>query len=946
MPQGVLSLRTTDPECDVGAQLLLERHGKRRSRTSAADVNTLLQLTPDDDICNAYEYLSVVREYVASSVLTASDNYERASQGQTILQQYAHALWQCLQQPEVSQLTTLTIPWSITGTTSSSSSTTVALGHSLSWEYGHVVMNLCILQAQLALAVPSSSNTNAASPPLPQQKQVWNQAVQTFQTAASVLHHVRTKTLTNLPKNSPESWYVSHVLVSYEWYLLAEGQRAAYHVFLCMSPARPKHFMLAQLAAAAIPLYQNAEQAIEDGTHQEGSTDLMSFGLDADVVRSMSMYMTALAEYHQAKVHEEKKEVALEVARLERALRFATLCLDFCACSTEEESSKSTMNEAVFNYSLVDKTRAMVNELEQRLSRLEHHVMAQVAPTSDDELVEIRPKQTVKIMPAAVNKVLPPVAPRLGFDVPANAVDASANEDANSAAQSMSAASASSEAKAGRGINNMTGLQEALPLRERYIVAFQREMEQRVSQLAIMEEGKTDSARRTLSKVNLPHSLTAYRQEQNGGGIPEELWGRVRAVQEAHTVNRLKQELWELRDLADSARVTYDRIKNLLDEDAQMDELFRQQHQDFEGHNVPEVQRSFRKALENYGQPIAAAQASDELLMERLQILETDPKFRLLRFQKSQLDHLLPQVDSSSSHIDVTSLSRYLIDLSAVFDEREVILETLRQRVKTYDVSKDLERVDSRLISGDPQELEEAYGRAVEAAIQSFQPMFDDMYASIEDQKKLLQMILDENKVFMQARESSRSVSGDSCIVKIEDALEEIEQFSKHLSEGKAFYDLIIPKLDKLKQQVEDVSARLTIERCEFDDKVRRARQEEEDARMAASLADRSSSLTSGTQDGNSGISNSPSSSRNGETSAANGGRNGHSSRPSPSTVAPPARASRRASGLTADGSPVDDEKVASLISMDFDPENVVKALKKTNNNVEEALNHLLSGDL
>jgi hypothetical protein len=39
----------------------------------------------------------------------------------------------------------------------------------------------------------------------------------------------------------------------------------------------------------------------------------------------------------------------------------------------------------------------------------------------------------------------------------------------------------------------------------------------------------------------------------------------------------------------------------------------------------------------------------------------------------------------------------------------------------------------------------------------------------------------------------------------------------------------------------------------------------------------------------------------------------------------------------------VDDEKVATLVAMDFDPANVVAALKNKNNDVDAALNELLS---
>ena len=40
----------------------------------------------------------------------------------------------------------------------------------------------------------------------------------------------------------------------------------------------------------------------------------------------------------------------------------------------------------------------------------------------------------------------------------------------------------------------------------------------------------------------------------------------------------------------------------------------------------------------------------------------------------------------------------------------------------------------------------------------------------------------------------------------------------------------------------------------------------------------------------------------------------------------------------------VDDEKVATLVAMEFDPAEVVAALMKSNNNVDQALNDLLSG--
>jgi hypothetical protein len=62
--------------------------------------------------------------------------------------------------------------------------------------------------------------------------------------------------------------------------------------------------------------------------------------------------------------------------------------------------------------------------------------------------------------------------------------------------------------------------------------------------------------------------------------------------------------------------------------------------------------------------------------------------------------------------------------------------------------------------------------------------------------------------------------------------------------------------------------------------------------------------------------------------------------------VLPPSAASRPGVVNVSHNEPrvrVDDEKVASLVAMDFDPDKVVAALKKYDNNVEQALNELLS---
>jgi len=252
----------------------------------------------------------------------------------------------------------------------------------------------------------------------------------------------------------------------------------------------------------------------------------------------------------------------------------------------------------------------------------------------------------------------------------------------------------------------------------------------------------------------------------------------------------------------------------------------------------------------------------------------------------------------------------------------------------------------------------------------------------------------------MDRERTSASQSADSCIVMIEDAIEEIDELTNHLKEGNKFCNVVIPKLDTLKQQVGDISARLTVERLEYDDRTRRASQELKDALMAKNLSSESNDdvgaerlecddrakratqelkdasmanqLSSESNDDDGAerlecddkakrasqelkdalMANNLSSESNNGTAAidpsASAQNNQRQSSDSNGLLLPPQQKNNRqtigaAAHQTTTMSNIDDEKVATLVGMEFDPDKVVAALEKHNNNVDQALNELLS---
>jgi hypothetical protein len=803
--------------------------------------------------------------------------------------------------------------------------------------------------------------------------------------------------------------------------LMAQSQRCVYESVACAP--RPRHLLLAKLAAAAVPLFGEMESIVrrdDEESSAHNASPILSMLAPTltnhwgDFCRAWGMYMSCKAEHHQAMISQSKSQWGQELARLDLAYRFATLCLEYC-----ERAPLMALQQ------LHQSVDATVHELRQRMEQAEHEnaeTHHQPVPHRQ-ELTEIR-GQTLVNIDQPLEKILHPLRGTVFFEhfpppsgEPSQAQKAagghysSSNSGSSSARHPQQSSSSQHQhqqqpppqshaavAQVARHPQQSSSSQQQPPPQQSqshaaaammgggraaaaalprssynnnqndnrnsiqssnsnsnnnssaassigvYVEMFQNEMDKLVFQMASVAEERTESARKALATVQLPHSLTAYRQEQSGGGIPDDLWERVEALQRERRISQLKQDLWELRDMAEVARSTYQRMEHQLDLDLEGDHLFRQDQPGFEGHDAKEVQKSFRQSLGNYDRLLVTAQEGDSVLLRRLEVLDTNPKYKLLQFQKSQLDRLLPGNNSNSnngpnsnnptsSSIDTSYLSRLLVELSALFHEREVLLNTIKEELQKYDIPETLQ-------SQAPGGSDAEYRDALIYAQKSFDGIVYEMQTNIEKQSELVNIILAENEQFMMARHqgcnsSTYTSSADSCIAMIEDAIDELEQLTKHLKEGKDFYDVVIPKLDKLKQQIGDVSARLTVERLEYDDNANRSKQEEEDARMAKKLSspDPSGGASGG---GSRSNNNNNHSSRSNNT---NGQNRHHQHQPISSRGQP---------GFTQVNNDepeifVDDEKVATLIAMEFDPTKVVAALMKYNNNVDQALNDLLS---
>ena len=268
---------------------------------------------------------------------------------------------------------------------------------------------------------------------------------------------------------------------------------------------------------------------------------------------------------------------------------------------------------------------------------------------------------------------------------------------------------------------------------------YQHITETLVYQASALVEDQKEVARKKLARANLPHSLTAYKQEQSGGGIPNDLWNRVQALQSQNKMHQLKTNLWELVEMAELARLSSNQASKQLKEDFELDKVFREKNSNFKGHKATQVQ----KAMEDYQQLLQKSQEGDAVLLKRMEILDTDPKYKLLQFQKSQLDKLLPSsrsnatTDHPTTTINTSRLRQLLVDLSSSFIERDQMLQFLKETVETYEIRDKLAHEHPT-----SSQAEQQYNQIVQKVQDSSRRIFNDIQMNVNQESERVDMIL------------------------------------------------------------------------------------------------------------------------------------------------------------------------------------------------------------
>jgi programmed cell death 6-interacting protein len=852
----------------------------------------------------------------------------------------------------------------------------VQVGHSIQWERANIIWNIATLEAYAAFQRPRDKGGYSA-------------ASKHLQIAASWIHQLSS----TISKPFPYMDFYPTFIQLWKGLLLAESQRCAFESLKCVPT--PRHMLLAKLAVVAAPMYINLEMTLKHAENNDSPIFQQTLVKEwAALIPAWGAYMKCLAEFHQSIDCNEKGQNGEEMTRLDLAMRYACECSDSCERYLNIVASLHELhNVAVERVTDIGMKMTMaLPENEQQLQ--------EVIP--QESLPEIRGQLLSDVM--VLEKILKPykgsrlfgalVAGTSPSSPTISTIDRSQQKEFRHPNSSKSRRRSHRERRHSRKSISQRSPKEMSV----YVQSFRADMKELVDELTVLAEELAESARSALATVNLPHSLTAYRCKIAGGGIPDELWERVQCIQTEQQIPQLKQDLWRLRDTAEIARNTYQQLLSQMDIDLQNHESFRQANPNFQGRDAKELQAPYRKHMVNNDKLLTQAQEGDQVLFKRLDNLDLNPKYKLLQCQKPQLDRLLPGLNSDHPPIDVSRLDELLEDLSALIASRNLFLKQIEDKINSFDIKKELET----RVAPDSA-VDDSYIKLIKQLSKPFHDHAITLKSDTERQSILVHSILAENKRFRLTHRKQMGVdskASDSCIVMLEDALEEIDQIGKNMKEGKEFYSAVTPSLNKMRVQIEDISARLTVERIEFGDTTGRSHQEQADAAMAkqmscvspaiindpavkaqeeadaamarrlsrinpnammsaaaqaqeeadAEMAKRLSAALSPEVD--------PAAKAREEADAAMARRLSRTT-PTPNFASPTnndpyinsaaSQDSEETGGSNKSGLSlgekgwVDDEKVATLIGMDFDPARAYEALRKNNNDVGKALNDLLT---
>jgi programmed cell death 6-interacting protein len=333
--------------------------------------------------------------------------------------------------------------------------------------------------------------------------------------------------------------------------------------------------------------------------------------------------------------------------------------------------------------------------------------------------------------------------------------------------------------------------------------------------------------------MGLPGSLEAYK---SGGGLPENLWKKVKRTQDMGGIQALEDRIQDLNAAAERANQSAHQIETSLRREENLDTDFRARNPHWTGVQSASLNQDIKSNLDRLRALWTQARENDDSIARQLRDQEFRRNGEHLGKPREQLDALMPRVEGGRAGevgaVDTSALEALLVELAQLFEKRAKLVAELRSAAQADMGNLFLASVNRGLNAG---------GEALRLELEKLETMKAQITDTNTRQNSLLEQIKGQNQAFVRNRATDRvTAERDAVVTRLEQTSTQFFNLHSQLSAGITFYADLQKRLTVLLQGSDDLCYTQQLQRNEFEMDVareyERTSQEEKDREYALQL--------------------------------------------------------------------------------------------------------------
>ncbi|KAG8936097.1 pH-response regulator protein palA/rim20 [Tulasnella sp. 418] len=311
----------------------------------------------------------------------------------------------------------------------------------------------------------------------------------------------------------------------------------------------------------------------------------------------------------------------------------------------------------------------------------------------------------------------------------------------------------------------------------------------------------------TLQELHLPASLEALNRVI---GLPPSLLKKSEEIRRDGGTERVLTLITDVQRLADQDRTLLEESLDILDQEAEDDESFRDMFMKTGGplERLPShlANKDFTDKILRYREAVAKALESDRIVRSHWE--QWRSTVELLCKDPAELEKFVPTSSrSNSSQGSVTqSRARTLRELLEKLDDTRNQRDQIVNKVSRMALSDSIQKRIAREATGIERWTEvkpEMFEDAISEELAKYETFKEELDINESEQDDILHSIRAANEAFLQSRREDSSIKERQQVLQsLDDAYHHYHEVANHLCEGLEFYNKLATVLIDLKESV------------------------------------------------------------------------------------------------------------------------------------------------